>query len=59
MAHEVTTAELRAAFNRARALHLIGWTFKQAQEVPLVRWALEKSAIAHRQPHQPIQPRLL
>lgn len=54
-----TTAELRAAFNRAPALHLLGWTFERAQAVPLVRWALEKSALAARRAHHlPAQPAL-
>lgn len=46
-----TTAELRAAFNRAALLHLRGWTFDRACTAPLVLWALNKSALAHRQTH--------
>lgn len=59
-----TTAELRAAFNRAAVLHLRGWTFARAMTVPLVAWSLEKSALAHREKpgrshHLPAQPRLI
>ena len=55
-----TTAELRAAFNRAPLLHLRGWTFERACAVPLVLWALGKSALAHRQKNNlPAQPRLV
>ena len=55
-----TTAELRAAFNRAPLLHLRGWTFERACAAPLVLWALEKSALAARQTHHhPAQPRLI
>lgn len=56
----VTTDELRAAFNRARLLHFHGWTFERALTVPVLVWALEKSALAHRQSHGlPSQPRLI
>ena len=59
-ADPVTTAELRAAFDRARVLHLRGWTFARALAVPLVAWSLEKSALAARRTHQlPAQPRLI
>ena len=55
-----TTAELRAAFDRARVLHLRGWTFARAMAVPIVAWSLEKSALATRQAHHlPAQPRLI
>jgi hypothetical protein len=55
-----TTDELRAAFDRAKALHLRGWTFARALAVPLVAWSLEKSALAARRTHnQPAQPRLI
>lgn len=55
-----TTAELRAAFDRARVLHLRGWTFARALAVPLVAWSLEKSALAARQTNNlPAQPRLI
>lgn len=55
-----TTDELRAAFNRAALLHLRGWTFARAMAVPLVAWALEKSALAARQKNKlPAQPRLI
>lgn len=54
-----TTAELRAAFDRARVLHLSGWTFERAQAAPLVLWALQKSALAARRAHHlPTQPSL-
>jgi hypothetical protein len=55
-----TTDELRAAFNRAPLLHMRGWNFEKSIAVPYVRWALEKSALAHRQKHHlPAQPRLI
>ena len=55
-----TTAELRAAFNRAPILHLRGWTFVRAQANPLTRWAMEKSALAVRHTHNhPAQSRLI
>ena len=55
-----TTAELRAAFDRARRLHLRGWTFARAMAAPLVAWSLQKSALAARQTHHlPAQPRLI
>lgn len=55
-----TTDELRAAFQRARLLHLYGWTFDKAMAAPYVAWALEKSALAARQKHHhPAQPRLI
>ncbi len=55
-----TTDELRAAFDRARLLHLRGWTFARAMTVPLVAWSLEKSALAARHTHHlPAQPRLI
>ena len=54
-----TTAELRAAFDRARVLHFYGWTFEGAQAAPLVLWALQKSALAARRTHHiPAQPGL-
>jgi len=56
----VTTAELRAAFDRARLLRFSGWTFERALAAPLVAWSLHKSAIAARRRHHlPAQPRLL
>lgn len=55
-----TTVELRAAFERAKLLHFYGWTFERAVAVPTLRWALEKSALAHRHTHHhPAQPRLI
>ena len=57
---QATTAELRDAFRRARILNLRHWTFERAAGTPLVRWALERSAIAHRTTHHhPAQPRLI
>lgn len=54
-----TTAELRAAFERARVLHFYGWTFERALAAPLVLWALQKSALAARRSHHlPAQPGL-
>ena len=54
-----TIAELQAAFNRAPLLHLRGWTFGRAVANPLVRWALEKSALARRRSRNlPAQPAL-
>lgn len=55
-----TTAELRAAFGRARLLRFHGWTFDRAMAVPVLRWALERSAIARRHTENtPAQPRLI
>jgi hypothetical protein len=55
-----TTDELRAAFERAGVLRFRGWSFERALKVPYVAWALEKSALAHRQRHHlPAQPRLI
>lgn len=62
MSAPVTTAELRAAWNRPgmTPLRFMGWDFSRAMSVPTVRWALEKSALAARQTnHQPAQPRLI
>jgi hypothetical protein len=54
-----TTDELRAAFDRCRQLRFLGWTFERVMNTRLVRIPLEKSAIAHRRPDQPIQGALL
>lgn len=55
-----TTAELRAAFNRVPGMCLRGWTFEKAIAVDLIRWSLEKSALAYRRTHHlPAQPRLI
>ena len=55
-----TTDELRDAFARVPALHLLGWTFEKAQAVRTVRWALEMSVLARRRTHNlPAQPRLI
>lgn len=60
MTTPITTAELRAAFDRARVLRLSGWTFQRAIDTPLLRWSLEKSALAARRRHAlPTQPRLI
>jgi hypothetical protein len=57
---ELTTAELRAAFDRARILRLSGWTFERALAAPLVAWSLQKSALAARRTAAgPVQPRLI
>ena len=56
----ITTDELRAAFGRARLLRFHGWTFERALAVPVLRWALERSAMARRQSeNHPAQPRLI
>lgn len=56
----ITIAELKAAFNRARLLHLAGWTFERALAAPLVAWSLQKSALARRRRQQlPAQLRLI
>jgi hypothetical protein len=55
-----TTAELRAAFNRARELHFRGWTFAKATAVPYILSALQCAAIVKRRAdHTPAQPRLI
>lgn len=54
-----TAAELYAAWDRVRVLRLRGWTFAKAMATPLLRLALEKSAVAHRRADQPQQPALL
>lgn len=56
----VTTDELRAAFNRVPGMCLRGWTFEKCIAVDLIRWSLEKSALAHRQSqNHPAQMRLI
>jgi hypothetical protein len=55
----INTDELRQAWRRA-GLWRIGMSFEQAQSAPLVRWALRRSALAHRHTHHhPAQPRLI
>ena len=56
----VTTAEYKAAYRRA-GLWRIGMTFDAAMAAPLVRWAMEKSALAERRSgkQQPVQLRLI
>lgn len=56
----LTMADLRAAWQRCRVLHLRGWTFERALSVPVMVTTLMHSAEAHRARHQlPAQPRLL
>lgn len=55
----INTQELKDAYARA-GLWRIGMSFDQAQAARLVRWALEKSALARRQRLAlPQQPRLI
>lgn len=56
----ITTADLRLAYRRA-GLWRIGMSFEQACAAPLVRWALEKSALAGRRSgkQRPVQLRLI
>lgn len=61
-AEPITTAELRAAWNRPgmTPLRFMGWSLERALAVPTLRWSLEKSALAARRSHQlPAQPRLI
>ena len=56
----LTMADLCAAWQRRRVLHLRGWTFERALGVPVMVTTLMHSAEAHRARHQlPAQPRLL
>ena len=60
VSYNIITAELSAAFARARLLRFHGWTFERAVAVPVLRWALEKSALAARRTHAlPVQSRLI
>lgn len=53
-----TTVELKAAWQRA-GLWRAGVKFSEAMSRPLVRWSLEKSALAARRTHHlPVQPAL-
>jgi hypothetical protein len=53
-----TTDELKAAWQRAM-LWRAGVSFSEAMSRPLVRWALEKSALARRRSRNlPAQPAL-
>jgi hypothetical protein len=55
----VTTAELRLAYRRA-GLFRFGYSFEQACAAGLVRWAMEKSALAvRRSGNHPAQLRLI
>lgn len=47
-APHITTQERKDAYTRA-GLWRFGMTFEQAQGARLVRWALDKSALARRQ----------
>ena len=52
-----TVDELRAAFDRCRVLHLLGWTFAKALAVPSIATSHACSAICHRQARGlPAQP---
>ena len=56
----ITMAELRAAWDRCRVLHLRGWTFERALGVPVMLTTLMHSAAARRaRYHLPAQPRLI
>lgn len=56
----ISTDELRAAFNRLKALRFFGWTFERAQAWAPLRITLEKSALARRRRYAlPVQPRLI
>lgn len=58
-APHITTQERKDAYARA-GLWRIGMSFEQAQAAKLVRWALEKSALAaRRRQAYPTQPRLI
>lgn len=60
MPHELppTTDELKAAWQRAN-LWRLGVSFSEAMARPLVRWAMEKSALATRRSNKlPAQPAL-
>lgn len=55
----VTTMELRLAY-RLAGLWRVGFSFESACAAPLVRWAMEKSALATRRAgNQPAQLRLI
>lgn len=55
----ISTDEIRDAYTRA-GLWRIGMPFAAAQATPMIRWALEKSALARRRRFAlPVQPRLL
>lgn len=55
----ISTDEIRDAYVRA-GLWRIGMPFAAAQSIKMVRWALEKSALARRRRFAlPVQPRLL
>ena len=58
-APHISTQELKDAWTRA-ALWRFGISFATAQESKLIRWSLEKSALAARRRHAlPVQPRLI
>jgi len=55
-----TTAELKAAFERARQMRFDGFSFERAMAVPSIRTVMSLSAIAHRRvQRQAEQPRLI
>ena len=59
MKPHISTDELRDAWTRA-GLWRIGMTFATAQAAPMIRWALEKSALARRRRYAlPVQSRLI
>lgn len=53
-----TLDEMRAAYRRA-GIWRLGWSFVDALAVPMLRWAMEKSALAaRRRDRLPVQPAL-
>jgi hypothetical protein len=54
----ISTMELRLAYRRV-GLWRIGMSFAAAMAAPLVRWGLEKSALAGRRRGHQVQLRLL
>ena len=54
----ISTAELRQAYRRA-GLWRIGMSFAAACSAPLVRWALEHTALAARRSGRAVQLRLI
>ena len=55
----ISTDELRDAYTRA-GLWRFGIDFATAQAAPMIRWAMEKSALARRRRYAlPVQPRLI
>jgi hypothetical protein len=59
MTEHITTDELRDAYTRA-GLWRSGMCFSTALQSSLIRWSLEKSALARRRRYAlPTQPRLI